>query len=320
MLHSPELALPDHIPLQPENDLSRLAAGDVVADGRYGVVAHLRSNHGLHSQVYRAIDRRDGGAVALKLIGAVYPHEQERAALELEAHWLFNDQPGFIPTRDMGVLRTGGGIKAPLAYLVTEFASEGSVEEVVGRNNEAVGEILADMVSTVAPALDTMHQYGLVHRDSTGTNILATIRDGQRQWWLTDFGLIQPVGQAQPPMIIPEGLRALRQREFCTIPEVGVLGTIAPEYFTGGAVVGPKADTYTLAATCVGLATGQFPALPQGRRFASYMRPTNEGPVSEPVLRDRLGAHFAHALIEALSLDPDDRSDVTALGKGALAG
>ena len=104
-------------------------------------------------------------------------------------------------------------------------------------------EMVADIVTGIASALDFANSHGLLHRDVKPANILlgGPDRDGARHAYLADFGIARTLAE-------PNGLTA-------TGMTVGTFAYSAPEQLLGEDVDG-RADQYALAATAYHLLTG----------------------------------------------------------------
>lgn len=104
-------------------------------------------------------------------------------------------------------------------------------------------EMVADIVTGIASALDFANNHGLLHRDVKPANILlgGPDRDGARHVYLADFGIARPLAE-------PNGLTA-------TGMTVGTFAYSAPEQLLGENIDG-RADQYALAATAYHLLTG----------------------------------------------------------------
>ena len=99
------------------------------------------------------------------------------------------------------------------------------------------------LLSTVARAVDQLHQQGIVHRDLKPSNILL---DGQEEPYVTDFGLAK---------VFAPGSEATAQSVIAGTPSY-----MAPEQALGrGEEVGPGSDIYSLGVMLYELLTGQPP-------------------------------------------------------------
>src|SRR5262249_21620587 len=124
-------------------------------------------------------------------------------------------------------------------YLSLEYAEGGSLDRKLGGAPQPAREA-AQLVETLARAVDAAHPRGIVHRDLKPANVLLA-GDGTPK--ITDFGLAKQL----------DGLAT--HSESGAI--VGTASYMAPEQAGGrGREVGPPADVYALGAILYELLTG----------------------------------------------------------------
>lgn len=153
-------------------------------------------------------------------------------------------------------------------------------------------ELVADIVSAVAGALDYSHRHGLLHRDVKPANIMVTNPEhGQdRRVLLGDFGIARDAEDIS-------GLTA-------TNMTMGTVAYAAPEQLMGEDIDG-RADQYALAATAYHLLTGSQ-LFPDTNPAVVISRHLNAPCPAVSTLRPDL-APLDGVLAKALSKDPDSR-------------
>ncbi len=201
---------------------------EVLGD-RYEVVSP--AGPGGQASVYRAIDRRHGRAVALKVYRCAGEAESEALLAEARVLLGLSPHPGLPTVRD--------DFFAGDRYVVVMDWVEG---EDLGRVLVERGEpglarsLVVDCVSQIAAGLDHLHSHDppVVHGDVKPSNV---IRSSTGRITLVDFG-------------IASSAAAVRR--------AGSRGYTAPEVSAEGRLT-PAADVYGLAATAVALLTGRPP-------------------------------------------------------------
>jgi serine/threonine-protein kinase len=148
---------------------------------------------------------------------------------------------------------------------------------------------VADIVDSIASALDFAHQRGLLHRDVKPSNILLTTGTDKRIL-LTDFGIGREIGSAN-------GLTA-------TGLTIGTVNSAAPEQLMGEDLDG-RADQYALAATAYHLLCGH-PLFEHSNPTIVISRHLNATPARLANHRPEF-AFLDPVLQQALSKNPTER-------------
>lgn len=193
--------------------------------------------------------------VALKLIlaGQLANHEEvQRFHAEAKAAARL-DHPGIVPIFEIG------------EHQGQHYFSMGYVEGVSLAKRVAAGPLppksAAELVRSIAVAVDYAHQNGIIHRDLKPANVLL---DQSGHSKVTDFGLAKQISA-------DAGLTATGQ----------ILGTpsyMPPEQAAGKFEVGAAADIYSLGAILYTLLTGRPPF-----QSASVMETLKQVMEQEPV-------------------------------------
>lgn len=137
-------------------------------------------------------------------------------------------------------------------FLVQEFIAGENLEDIVAGGELFDDEMMRDFLGQMLDVLRYLHAFSppVIHRDIKPSNIL---RDTAGKYHLVDFGAVQ--------LIVQDNVGG------STI--VGTSGFMPPEQLIGRAT--PASDLYSLAATCVQLASGMEPGdLPMTRMKLAF--------------------------------------------------
>ncbi|HEY1381524.1 MAG TPA: serine/threonine-protein kinase [Gemmataceae bacterium] len=210
--------------------------------GRYEVVREL--GRGGMGVVYLAHDPRLKRPVALKMIlAAEYAGPEVRLRFQTEAETVARlRHPNIVPIYEVGE-------QEGRPFIALEFLDGGSLGERTGGQPQPP-RVAAELVRTLALALDHAHRQGVVHRDLKPGNVLLAA-DGTPK--VTDFGLAKFVTADDPAAITSLGLSS-------TGAIVGTPSYMAPEQAAGQVHgITPAADVYALGAILYELLTGRPP-------------------------------------------------------------
>jgi hypothetical protein len=253
-----------------------LSPGDRL-QGRYEIEAEI--GRGGYSVVYRALDRENGSAVAIKLL-APPPAEaavaRERMRREVEAV-LGIAHPGIVAVHDFLEVE-------PWSFIVMELIDGLDLARQVHANGPLATEAAASVGNQVADALAAAHARGILHRDVKPQNILI---DAEGRARLTDFGSARLAGHA-------------------TVTRTGgLVGTIqyaAPELISGQRG-DARSDIYALGLTLYYVLTGALPAC-----LSPHLPPAAESLGHHPgELRDEIPEWLDAAVAHATRQHPGDR-------------
>jgi len=263
-----------------------------------GYVLQQQIGEGGTSAVYRA-HHPEHGQVAVKVLREKL--RQDRTAVERfvrEAR--FGERvrhPNVVRTYEIGEAESG------LHFLATEWAGGELLERYAKANCPLPRDVVADIVSQIADAVQAAHREGIVHRDLKPDNVMYD--PATRQVKLLDFGIATDTGadaQAQ---------RLTRAGFF-----VGTLMYVAPESLSGE-LVGAAADQYSLATITYFLLTACLPYAAKSPR-EMFTQLLSQPPIS--LNKARAGLTFnpevERVVMRGLAKKPEDRfPDVTAFAR-----
>ena len=185
--------------------------------------------------VYRARDTETGAPVALKLLAARDPDNQERFAREATILAQL-DHPAIVRYVAHGATAEG------VPYIAMDWAHGETLFQRLASAGVSLAETVA-LGQRVADALGYAHARGVVHRDVKPSNLVllgATVADVA----ILDFGIAR--AEAVPSSLTETG---------------AVLGTpsyMSPEQARGERAVDARADVFSLGCVLYECATGQL--------------------------------------------------------------
>jgi serine/threonine-protein kinase len=234
--------------------------------------------------VFRARHLRLKRLVALKMaLAGAYGESRERERFQREAEAVAAlRHPNFVQIYDIG--EADGR-----PYFTMEFVEGGSLAQKVAGTPQPARPA-AQLVATLANAMQVAHQGGIVHRDLKPANIFLAA-DGTPK--IGDFGIARR----------QDGGAGLTQ----TGVPVGTPSYMAPEQAQGRRdAIGPATDVYALGAILYELLTGRPPV------GAETLAATLQQVLAEEPLRpSRLNPHVPHDLeticLKCLQKDPGKR-------------
>ncbi|MBX3437809.1 MAG: serine/threonine protein kinase, partial [Planctomycetaceae bacterium] len=217
------------------HDATAASLGGRTEFGRYELLEEIgRGGMGI---VYRARQRALGSIVALKLVRwsrFASPDELRRFASEARAAAGLR-HPNIVAVHDVGEC-------FGQHYLAMDFVESGSLADRLAEGALDPREA-AELLVTIARAVEYLHQHKIVHRDLKPANILL---DRQGIPYVTDFGLAK----------IFEG----DGTETASGTIIGTPRYMAPEQAAGKCSdVSPRSDIYSLGAILYEMLTGRPP-------------------------------------------------------------
>lgn len=249
--------------------------------------------HGGMATVYRALDRRLGREVGVKLI-----HRHLRENTEVAARFVAEARavarlrhPNIVDVYDIS-----DELDAE-RYLVVELVRGPTLRQVIAEHGALPPELAAAIGLQLASALAHAHAEGVIHRDIKPENVLIATRSGNKEEGsvvprvkLTDFGIAK--------LLDAQGVTSTGQ----------VLGSpahMAPEQIEGGQV-DARSDVFALGVLLYECMTGKLPF--DGKNPAQVLRGVLDG-TFEPAdkVRPEVGARYSGILRHALAREPEGR-------------
>lgn len=149
-------------------------------------------------------------------------------------------------------------------FAAFEYVEGGSLAAALGGRPRAAREA-AELIRSLAAALDRAHRAGIVHCDLTPANILLA-RDGTPK--IADFGLarlpksaaaLEEKSMARDDAQLAEDTAATDYEALSSVALAGTPGYLAPERIENPGAATPAADIYGLGAIFYELLTGRPP-------------------------------------------------------------
>src|SRR4030043_1775156 len=213
--------------------------------GRYDIKSLI--GQGGMSAVYLGYDPRALREVAIKVLPPYFLHAPKfRERFDREALPIaLLEHPAIVPVYDMGE-------EDGQPYIVMRYMSGGSLAEKLKNGPIALRECV-EMFIRLAPALDTAHARGVIHRDVKPDNLLF---DKYNNVFLSDFGLA----------------RLRETLGFANISDGSIMGTpayMSPEQIQGDREIDGRTDIYLLGVVLYQMLCGSVPF--SGSTAASVM-------------------------------------------------
>jgi len=225
---------PSQPPHTPRRDPYRLT-GETFA-GRYRLDEYAGA--GSFGAVYRATDTRIGRTVAVKILKPDIKDTDQEGARELFQREALTagrlTHPNIVAVTDTGE-------EQGFAYLVMEWLEGRTLEDELKLRAPLAPEETAQLLSSIADALQTAHDAGVIHRDIKPSNIHLG-RAGRTHVKVLDFGISKVIKSSA----------AVASRI------AGTLSYMSPEQLTGDVIDG-RADIYALGIMIYQMLTGALP-------------------------------------------------------------
>jgi serine/threonine protein kinase len=233
--------------------------------------------------VYRARQTSLNRLVALKMVlTGGHAGQAELARFRTEAEAVAQLQhPNVVQIYEVGD-------HCGLPYFALEYCDGGSLEKQLA-GTPLAARPAAQLVETLARAVQAAHRQGIIHRDLKPANVLLT---ADRTPKITDFGLakkLEAAGQTASGAIL------------------GTPSYMAPEQ-AGGKTreVGPAADVYALGAILYELLTGR-PPFKAATPLDTMLQVLSDEPVSPRRLQPKVPRDLETICLKCLAKDPPKR-------------
>ena len=258
----------------PENIGSRWA-------DRYVVLSEI--GRGGMSTVYKALDLRYGGDVAVKVLRREVATVALSKRLAREIRILSRlEHPNILPVLDSGEFDG-------LPFFVMPLVSGENLQERLRRERRLPVLEAVRVASEVATSLSYAHEMGVVHRDVKPSNILLS----SNHVLVTDFGIARQVDGQTTDQLTKSG------------EAIGTVVYMSPEQ-TAASTVDGRSDTYSLGCVLYEMLAGSPPFV--GSTSLEVMERHRHAPI--PAVRERgvsIPEALERAILRALAKGPADR-------------
>jgi len=239
-------------------------------------------------EVYRAVDTHLDRDVAIKVISAEAPaDEQRRARFRREALSLSRlNHPNIATVYDFVA-------REDVDLLVMEYVRGEGLDERLEAGALEEKEVLRLGIE-LAEGLEAAHRRGVVHRDLKPAN-LRIAEDGRLK--ILDFGLAK--------LVQPAGIDEATRTTTSPLHVVGTLPYMAPEQLRAQGI-DARTDLFSAGAVLYEAATGRraHPADTSAETIDAVLNREPERPTS---LGGAVSKDLERVLLKALSKEPDDR-------------
>lgn len=248
----------------------------------YDIVGQV--GKGAFMTVYRAIDRRTGQTVALKVLTV-----QSDSLMQYMRHkmrdWLYK---GLGLSHPHCVRLLGGDVDGNVPYLVEEFISGKRLSEQMSKLDNTESRVR--VIGEICDGLYFLHNNGIIHRDLSPNNVML---DETGRCKLIDFGLSR----------------------FANRPHVTQYGTWVgtPTYFSpehakrDPDLLCPQSDLYSLGVIAFELFTGRPPFKNEQGNFESIAEDHIRTPPPRPTAFAKIPPSIEAAILRALNKRPEER-------------
>jgi len=265
--------------------------------------------HGAMATVYRALDRRLGREVAIKVI-----HRHLRDEREVKERF-YREAKAVAKLRHPGIVEVYD-VSEPddtERYLVVELVRGITLRQLLRQHCPLPTELGLGIGVAVARALFHAHEQGVVHRDVKPENVLLELPELVRLQRNSDTPgnvMSQSASASRKPVVVKItdfGIaKVLDAQGVTSTGEVlGSPAHMAPEQIEGQSV-GPRADIFSLGVLVYECIVGGLPF--EGKNPAQVLRRVLDGQfIPTERARPEVGALVGKVIDRALSHEPEQR-------------
>lgn len=196
-----------------------------------------RIHRGKIAEIFAAVDSRTGKEVALKLLSSESLNDPTiRARYQREVQIIATlNHPAIVPVLEFGEYENQ-------LYVVMPWMTGGSLKQRLAEGALPLEEAFG-ILEQLAPALDAVHELGILHGDIKPSNILF---DADGRAYLSDFGMVKLAEASLSP-----GVHVL----------LGPPAYISPEQASGSSDLDGRSDVYMFGIVMFEMLAGQLPYL-----------------------------------------------------------
>jgi len=239
---------------------------------------------GAYGSVYKALDKRDGELVALKIM----PMDSDNGSLEKEVRIMQKCKSPYI------VNFRGIWLKDDNIWLAMEYCGGGSVLDIMkAMDITLTEEQICVIMKETLKGLYYLHQERLIHRDVKAGNILLNHKG---QCKLADFGVSTNLEHTQD--------------QAKTV--IGTPYWMAPEVLKGN-TYDAKADIWSLGITSIEMAKGRVPHCEKAPLQALFVIPKSPPPTLPP--EEDWNDDFRDFIALCCTMEPEKRPTAAQLLK-----
>ena len=252
--------------------------------GKYRIEALL--GRGGMGEVYRAVENESSLEVAIKVLQPEFlennPNFKETFLKEGQLACRIS-HPNVVRVIDACL-----DSEKNLCYLVMEYVSGGSMEDLLRRGETLDWEWALTLGAKVAEALSAARHLNIVHRDIKPDNLMLT---GDGEVKLADLGIAKAPGaggNADQPRI------------------VGTPAYISPEQCRDSAAADCRSDIYSLGVTLYEILTGKMAY--EGRNIYETLDLVRTAPVPDPRrINPEIPVPVAALIMKMMAKNPEER-------------